>query len=231
VRRVVLREEDDRRAELVGLLHDIGRSIHWYVQWAVPEGAALGRYLVDLSTWSEGAQSQSATAAEDQFFVERLSLAACCSSGAGLVATVRNLSPQPVAARLHEYTRRDGTIATRVRALHLPASAETDIVVESERAALAYAEDGDVLWLGRTDEPTYLRNPTCAWSTGRGDTVVLTARLTGKCYTLTAGGRAVWLAADGLTGESELRRLGSSAFDALVAAGLLKSPGNSSTAG
>jgi hypothetical protein len=219
-----LRGEEEARAELVGLLHDIGRSVHFYFWWTVPETAALGCYRVEITLWVDGQRFASRTARNDKFFVERLSLESCRSVQNGIAARIRNHSPEPARARLHEYAKgRDG-VSARIRALDFGASAETEVFAETDRSVIVYAEDGGMLWLAADGDPSWIRDQTCAWMSGRHDTIIVSASRTGKSYTLKDTARAIWLGADGTARESQLRALGSDAFDALVTAGLLRKP-------
>jgi hypothetical protein len=57
---------------------------------------------------------------------------------------------------------------------------------------------------------------------GREGSVVVTARLAQRSFTLTGAAGAIWQRADGVSRRSELERLGARAFAALVASGVLR---------
>jgi hypothetical protein len=106
--------------------------------------------------------------------------------------------------------------------VELLGSASSEVTVNGDRGLLVYAEGGASLWLHAPDDTVYVRDPSCAWMAGRDDSVVVTARLAQRSFTLKGPARAVWLQADGMTRRSELERLGAGALRSLVAARLLR---------
>lgn len=217
-----LREDAESRARLVHLLQDIRHSVHWYWQWHAPQGAELGRYVVDTTAWVDGKGHGSRTAPLDQFFVERLSLASVERAGGLLIAQVRNDSAEPVSARVHEHHKQGQSVVARVRTIVLPGCATTEVRCECEQALLVYAEDNGVLWLHGDEDPIYVRDQTCAWMVSRDESIVVASRSSQRSFTLKGPARAIWAKADGLACRAELRALGGEAFDALVTAGLLR---------
>ena len=217
-----LREDADERAELVRLLTEMGHCTHCYWHWQVPPDAAAGCYRVELAVWLDGTPFASQTAANDLLFVEKLSLQAYEASSQGHVARVRNHSPEPTRARLHELSRGDGGWTAAVRVVELPGAASSEVTVKGDRGLLVYAEGAASLWLHAPDDTVYVRDPSCAWMAGRDESVVVTARIAQRSFTLKGPARAVWLQADGLARRSELERLGADALRSLVAAGILK---------
>lgn len=217
-----LRQDADERAELVQLLTEMPHNTHSYWHWRVPPEAALGCHRIELAVWLDGHASASRTAASDLLFVEKLSLDSCEVLPHGQLARVRNHSPEPTRARLHEFTRDERGLRASVKVVDLPASASSEVLVEGERGLLVYAEGGASLWLHSAEDGVYVRDPTCAWMAGREGSVVVTARLANRSFTLTGAARAIWLQADGFSRRSDLERLGAGAFGSLLAAGILK---------
>lgn len=217
-----LREDADERVELMQLLTEIGHSTHCYWHWQVPPDAEPGCYRVELALWLDGNPYPSRTAENDLLFVEKLSLESCEALAEGYLARVRNHSPEATQARLHDFIRDDRGWTASVRAVDLPAGASSDVAVKGTAGLLVYAEGGANLWLHSPDDPFYMRDPSCAWMSGRDQSVVVTARLAQRSFTLTGAARAIWLQADGMARRSELERLGAGALRSLIAAGILR---------
>ena len=102
---------------LVRSLTGLGAGVHWYVHRAVPEGAALGRYRVEVEVWTDGECSRD----DDWFFVERLEPLGWAWAGERYLVTIRNPSPEPVPARLHELDRARSPQSLCIRPLCIPA--------------------------------------------------------------------------------------------------------------
>lgn len=217
-----LRDDPAQRHALIQVLRDICSSLHWYRQWRVPEDAELGTYRVETATWVDGQMCPSPTAANDMFFVERLTVEGLETRADQAVATVRNHSREATGARLHEYAMRDRYVTANVRRVELAAAAVTEIPLATERAMLAYAEDQGRLWLHGDADPVVVRDPSCAFMPSRESSVVVTSGVSRKSFTLTGPAREIWLQAAGLSRRSELQALGSAAFEALQREGLLR---------
>ncbi len=212
----------DQRATLLRLLSELHRSIHWYLHFRVPDDAVLGTYRVDTACWVDGHKASSPTAADDKFFVERVTRVSFEMCGDRHVACVRNHSPDPTPARLHRYARHGNTLGAEVERIVLPGASVTELELSTDTAMLAYAEDQGRLWLHGDEDPVCVRDQSCAFMPSRNESVVVTSGLSNKSYTLTRGAREIWLQAIGDKRRSELRALDPCAFDALLRAGLLR---------
>jgi hypothetical protein len=209
-------------AELIAFLRGMAHSLHTYWHFRVPDDAALGCYPVELGVSVDGQLSSSATASNDRIFVERLELEDCAPASGGVSARIRNGSPHPVRARLHELSRGPAGLRANIQAIELPALATTTLRAGGERAFLSYAEGGGQLWLTAGGAGVVIRDPSCAWLRSKDERVVVTHRVSRRSFTLSGRPRDIWLRADGIAQRAELEALDATAFGALLGAGLLR---------
>ncbi|MGH8032264.1 MAG: hypothetical protein ACREO8_07850 [Luteimonas sp.] len=204
---------------MAAMIEKMQESVHFHHIHHTGEDWPLGRYRIHLEMRSNGVVWPSDTAKEAFFHLERVKLRDVKPGRSGGVATVENLSPHPVPARLCSI----GAKTMWNRGLLLPPGV-SKLRYKGRQGYLLYSDDRQVLPLTPAGSPHCLRNEAYTWRDAAGeDTVSIygaDARAPG--WTLTGASRQTWLRANGLIQRRELRQPADAReYDALVREGLL----------
>ena len=222
------REDDD-------LLARRRRMTNIYRVFEVPPGAPLGCYRVRVENFAEGDLRYSENVETDFFFVEDLTVEAIePAAGGRLVSRIRNRSPEPVKARLHEPDPEEpGRFLERE--VEFPAGSLQALETGGGMAFLAYA-GCEMITLSPDQEGLCLRNQRFFARREDDETLfVLDPRAERKRnFFLTGRAKTLWEAASGFRPRSALRtEENEDVYDAMVKAELLvelgEEPGRRST--
>lgn len=193
------------REKLVDILENIQGGRHYYFSYAVPGDAPLGKYTLISEVISDGEIRHSNTAADDFFFVEKVSVEnAEYNYGKGR-ATLLNHSPEPIPVKIIEYYPGKDLNAEAIRVFELAAAAEQVIQFKAEHTFLSYNEERELISLMDT-MPVPVRNPYYhALEKEAENSTYILNRNSNEGYVLEGKTRNIWMNANGLNSRLKLR--------------------------
>lgn len=182
-----------KREELVRILQNIQAGRHYYFTYAVPANAAPGKYSLLSEVYSNGIIRYSATASDDFFLVETVTV----ENG-----TIINHSPEPVPIKVVTYQPGEKLLPENITVWEMRAQEKIPVGSFPENSLLLYNEERVCLWL--RDQPAIrcIRNQQVL-CVPAGDTLHVLLP-SGDAYTLGMEEKAIWEKADGITLKEDI---------------------------
>ncbi|UBM58616.1 hypothetical protein LAG90_17595 [Marinilongibacter aquaticus] len=213
-----------KREVLVNILQGIQSGRHYYFTYNVPEDAPLGKYKLISEVYSRGELRLSKTAADDFFYVEKVSVLPKGINQGVYHAEIVNHSPENVPVKILDY-RLGGTINTEsVQVFELKGFERTTVKVNHAHSYLTYNEERAGLPLcSSANDPACIRNQQILpLDKGNGHEIFLLHRDRETTHKLTRPESEIWQLADGVRRRSEIVGNGrSKAYEAMKKAGLI----------
>jgi hypothetical protein len=210
-----------KREKLIDILNNIQCGRHYYFTWSAPADAQPGKYKLLSEVHIDGAIQYSDTAAEDFFYVEKITAA----DNEGMI-TLTNHSPEPVAVKLIHYEAADHGQPSNIQVFEIPGSGIHQLKQEGQPVFLVYNEERIIIPLHAIAHKRCVRNQQYLslhkQEAGEEITYVL-PREGEKGFRLTGMQRQLWNAADGMNTNVQLRKSDNSAvYDEMIAHGLIE---------
>jgi hypothetical protein len=209
-----------QREKLVDILTNLQNGRHYYFSWPVPPGAAPGKYTLLSEIHIGGAIKQSATAAEDFFYVEQLNIA---EYGKGEVV-IQNPGPEPVPAKLITYTAGRHQRPETPEVFSISPGDSRVVTTSGKSMFLVFNEERITIPLHAFQQPRVLRNQQHLFLQKEKDGEALSyvlPREGDNAWRLTSRQREIWEAADGINSAATLRQIDNTGYNEMIAEGLI----------
>jgi len=211
-----------KREVLVQILKNIQSGRHYYFTFQVPKDAPLGKYTLISEVHSSGEVRHSKTAADDFFFVERVSFKDTDDAGNDNTAVIVNHSPEKTPVKIVGCTVADaGKTKTHVNVFEMEALEERRVPLYAPLNFLLYNEEREVVPLQK-GVPSYLLRNQQVLELPKEGTTYLLKKEAEEGYTLSEAAAALWHKANGLLPKNELSAQELEAYDELKAEGLIE---------
>ena len=197
-----------KKEALVDILGSIQSGRHFYFYFPVAADAPPGKYTLISEVHSSGQIRHSKTAADDFFFVERLTIKSIDDKKSRIVSTVYNPSPEPTPVKIVECYPIDGKLKANIRVCEIPPLKETSITCLSRKSYLLYNEEREIIPLHPDSNRFALRNQFLMAMHKEEDNtevVFVMEKQNEKAYKLHGPARELWNIADGLVTDTELK--------------------------
>jgi hypothetical protein len=210
-----------KREKLTAILNNIQSGRHYYFTWSAPADAEPGKYKLLSEVHIDGCIHYSGTAAEDFFYVEKITAAA--KEG---IITLTNHSPEPVPVKLIHYEAGDHAQPSNIEVFDIPSSGTHQHKQEGQPVFLVYNEERIIMALHGITQKRCVRNQQYLTlqkqEAGEEITYVL-PREGDEGYRLTGIQQQLWEAANGLNTRAQLRQSDNSAvYDEMIAHRLIE---------
>lgn len=196
-----------KREVIVDILSAIQSGKHYYFQYAVPEHAPLGKYSLISEVHSNGEIRYSKTAADDFFFVEKLSLKKIEKRENQYVASIHNTSPEKVPVKIMECSYSEkGELKTIINVIELAANTESLLTYHSVNSFLFYNEEREMLSLNPDGSIFPVRNQqllSLSKKESDEEVIYVVPKSTDESYKLEGISREIWQKANALAVKEE----------------------------
>ncbi len=196
-----------KKEKLIEMLENIQSGRHYYFTFHVPENAPLGKYELISEIHVNGELRLSKTAADDFFFVEKVSCRWPEQSDNGKKALLINQSPEKTPVKIvHCNSGEEGKITTSVQVFELEGGEEKEIPLVSPLNFLLYNEERQVIPLQEHSSDFFVRNQQVFTLTKTGGETYLIKKEKDEAYQLDKGYKTLWQKADGFLQQETLEK-------------------------
>ena len=210
-----------KREKLIDILNNIQSGLHYYFTWLAPANAQPGKYMLLSEVHIDGKVHYSGTAAEDFFYVEKITAA----DNQGMI-TLTNHSPEPVAVKLIHYEAAEHAQPSNIQVLEIPGSGTHQLKQEGQPVFLVYNEERIIMALHGIAQKRLVRNQQylSLHKQEAGEEITYVLPQQGENgFRLTGIQRLLWNAANGLNTRAQLRKSDNSAvYDEMIAHRLIE---------
>lgn len=195
-----------KKERLIEILKNIQSGRHYYFTYTIPSDGPLGKYTLVSEVHSSGAIKYSKTAADDFFFVEKITLDKIIESEERK-AIIINHSPEKTPIKIVEcYQNKQRELKTKVRVFEIEPFRKTTIKLSSDKEFLFYNEEREVLPL--TSSSSYLlRNQQILEINKTDEETYLLKKDKEEAYQLTTETKQLWEKSNGLFHKDEMSEI------------------------
>lgn len=194
-----------KKEAFVDILQNLASGRHFYCTYTILPDAPLGKYTLLSEVHSDGRIRYSKTAAEDFFYVEKVSVRDTHWNDRGGTTTLINHSPEAVMVKIVEYTK----AAPAVSIVKLSSFEVKEISFSCLQTFVIYNEERVIIPLYVQDDLLVLRNQRWLSLNKSGtDGTAMTYLLNNaadEAFQLNDQQQYIWNKADGLITRSMLR--------------------------
>lgn len=208
------------RETLVNILQNIQSGRHYYFPFHLPIDAPLGKYTLISEVHSQGEIRYSKTAADDFFFVEKVSCQPAEGKSHTVVAINHSSEPTPVKV-VHCHTLEDHKTQTELEVFLMEGQEKRRIEGKGTMSFLLYNEERETLPFLPANEPLLWRNQQVLELRKPEGPLFLLPRTTETGVELTPEAADVWDRANGLITAEGLTTAQQAALESLKAEGLI----------
>ena len=210
-----------RREHLTKSLKNIQQGKHYYFHYSIPQEAEPGKYTVETEVWLDGICSKSATASEDCFYIEKVSLKSFEQNAEHKVSILHNHSPEPVPATLIKI---DTSNSIDYNTLKLPPLVDTPVMFD-HKAFFVYSEERECIALDPSMKNIWIKNQQCSYLSQKENSEEVTYVLhpaREDALLLTGESKGIWDKANELNlDEHSLTQYDKADINEMIEAGLL----------
>ena len=199
------------KEELVTILENIQSGRHYYFTYPIAHDALPGKYTLLSEIHNNGQIKYSKTAADDFFWVEKLSIKHLLANKVTLI----NHSPEPVKVKLAEYYPDETPVKTEVSFYDLAGKEEKEIFFKSAASYIFYNEERMVIPL--SSNAAVLRNQQLL-SLEKENTTFVWNKATDETFELTEDRKDIWDKADGIITNTHFNN---NTYEAMLSQGLI----------
>ncbi|PVD49631.1 hypothetical protein DC498_24165 [Terrimonas sp.] len=182
-----------KRAELIQILQNIQAGRHYYFTYPIPQNAPLGKYTLISEVYNGGNIKYSATASDDSFFVEHISVKE---------NKIINHSCEPTPVKIVTWQPDKKLQPENIAVFEMQPGEIIPVYAFPENSFLCYNEERIILSLQRPDAVRCIRNQQ-ALCLSKDDS--LHVLLPGNnAFTLENDEKLIWEKADGITQGEEI---------------------------
>ena len=209
------------KEKLVEILQNIQSGRHYYFTYQVPKDAPLGKYQLLSEIHINGEVRYSKTAADDFFFVEKVSLKQFIETNGRKAAIIYNHSPEDTPIKIVGCeSLEEAKMRTSIRVFDIPPLKETRVSLTASINFLLYNEERQVVPLQIGSPNFLLRNQQIiTLKKANGSTYLFKEK--DEAYELTPPTNAIWQKADGLLRQEALTFEERIQLEEMVAEGLV----------
>ncbi|WP_108807730.1 hypothetical protein [Aquimarina spinulae] len=193
-----------KRERLIQILKNIQSGRHYYFTYTIPKDAPLGKYTLVSEVHSSGEIKHSKTAADDFFFVEKITLDKIIE-GEKKKAVIMNHSPEKTPVKIVEcYQNTQEELETKVRVFEIEPLQETTLELSSDQEFLLYNEEREVISLTNLSSSYLLRNQQILELRKNDGLTCLLKKDIDEAYQLTAETKQLWDRSNGLLHKDQM---------------------------
>ncbi|UII34538.1 hypothetical protein LVD17_12040 [Fulvivirga ulvae] len=207
--------------KLVEILQNIQSGRHYYFTYHVPEDAPAGKYTLISEVHSGGEVRHSKTAADDFFFIEKVTLERIVESTSEAIVFNHSEERTPVKV-IGCHPLPEGKMHAEVEVFEILPLQETTIKLNAPVNYLAYNEERQIIPLQSGPSGFLLRNQSVPQATKADGSVYLFKKDAEEAYALKEEHKLLWEKANGLINTTSLSDEEKLLLDGMAAEGLIR---------
>ncbi|ELR69396.1 hypothetical protein C900_05086 [Fulvivirga imtechensis AK7] len=205
---------------LVEILQNIQSGRHYYFTYHVPEDAPAGKYTLISEVHSGGEVRYSKTAADDYFFIEKITLERIVEDASEAIVFNHSEERTPVKV-IGCHPLPEGKMHTDVEVFEIPPLQETSIKMSAPVSYLAYNEERQIIPLQYGSSGYLLRNQCIPQAAKADGSIYLFKKDVEEAYALEEAHKLLWEKANGLINTASLSDNEKPLLDEMAAEGLI----------
>ncbi|RJE72571.1 hypothetical protein [Reichenbachiella sp. MSK19-1] len=211
-----------KKEKLVEILENIQSGRHYYFTYKVPKNAPLGKYHLISEIHINGELRLSKTAADDFFFVEKMSSKKIEKFNDHHQALIFNHSPEKTPVKIVGcIPTLEGKMQTTVNVFEMGGYEEKKVPLTTSLSFLLYNEERQVIPLQESFTNFLLRNQQISPLNKSGGDIYLFKKENTEAYHLNESQRILWQKANGLLKTESLTKNERMLLEEMVAEDLI----------